>query len=200
MDFTGIIGVLSGAEFFGLVVMPILIFCARIVDVSIGTIKLVFITKGMKNLAPILGFFEVLIWLLAISQIMQNLTNFINYIAYAGGFATGTYVGLYLEEKLAVGNYIVRIITKKKPQKLIKYLKSYGYGATIVGAKGGSGKSNIILTVVKRKDMDKVVKSIKKFNPRAFYSVEEIKYVTKGKFPRERSYKDNLRKLTRKKK
>ena len=188
-------------DLFGLVIVPILIFCARIIDVSIGTIKLVFITKGMKNIAPVLGFFEVLIWLLAISQIMQNLTNFVNYIAYAGGFAAGTYVGLYLEEKLAVGNYIVRIITKKKPDELVKYLREHGYGATIVGATGYSGKSNnIILTVVKRRDMDKIVSSIKRFNPRAFYSVEEIKYVTKGMFPKEVSYKDNLRRIIKKKK
>lgn len=196
----GVLSPILSSELFGLIIIPVLIFFARIIDVSIGTIKLVFITKGMKKISPILGFFEVLVWLLAISQIMQNLTNFINYIAYAGGFAAGTYVGLYIEEKLAMGNYIIRIITKKKPDRLVKYLRWYGYGATIVEATGGSGKSNIILTVIKRKDIEKVASSIKKFNPMAFYSIEDIKYVTKGKFPKEISYKYKLRRMARKRK
>jgi len=200
MDVTSILSPIMNSDMFDLIIIPILIFFARIIDVSIGTIKLVFITKGMKKISPVLGFFEVLVWLLAISQIMQNLTNFINYIAYAGGFAAGTYVGMYLEEKLAMGNFIVRVITKKKPDSLVEYLRSHGYGATIVGAQGVRSKSNIILTLVKRRDMDKIVSSIKKFNPYAFYSVEEVKYVTKGMFPAERDYKEDLRKILRKKK
>ncbi len=189
-----------GSELFALEVIPILIFCARIIDVSIGTIKLVFITKGFKNISAIMGFFEVLVWLLAISQIMQNLTNFINYIAYAGGFAAGTYISLCLEDKLAMGNYIVRVITKKRPGKLMKYLKDHGYGVTVVGGRGIAGRSNIILTVVKRKDIEKITNCIKRFNPHAFFSIEEIKYVRKGKFPRDSGYKDNIRGLLRKKK
>lgn len=200
MDVLGILSPVLNSEFFGLVIIPILIFFARIIDVSIGTIKLVFITKGMKKIAPVLGFFEVFIWLLAISQIMQNLTNFVNYIAYAGGFATGTYIGLYFEERLAIGNCIIRIITKKRPEKLVKYLRGHGYGATVVGATGGSGRSNIILTVIKRKDIRKATSSIKKFNPKAFYSIEDIRYVTKGKFPKEESYRDEIRKIFKKRK
>ena len=85
------------------VILPLLIFCARITDVSIGTVRIVFIAKGMRLWAPVLGFFEVLIWLVAISQIIKNLTNPVTFVAFASGFAMGNYVGLLIEHKLAMG-------------------------------------------------------------------------------------------------
>ncbi|GAE87820.1 hypothetical protein JCM21531_1220 [Acetivibrio straminisolvens JCM 21531] len=80
-----------------------LIFFSRIIDVTIGTIRIIFVSRGKKYLAPVLGFFEVLVWIVAISQVMQNLNNFACYFAYAAGFATGTFVGIIIEEKLAIG-------------------------------------------------------------------------------------------------
>lgn len=168
------------AEMFSLVVLPILIFCSRILDVSLGTLRIIFVSKGMKHLSPVIGFFEILIWLLAISQIMQNLNNWVNYVAYAGGFAAGTYVGLYIEDRLAMGSLVVRIIVKKNPSKLVKFLRSDGYRSTVIDAMGGNGPSKIILAVVKRKDLKDVIKIIKKFNPRAFYSIEDVRTVSNG--------------------
>ncbi|HER42916.1 MAG TPA: hypothetical protein ENO08_00460, partial [Candidatus Eisenbacteria bacterium] len=81
------------SELFKWVVLPLLIILARVIDVTIGTIRIVFVSRGHKVIAPILGFFEVLIWLLAIGQIMRNLSNFMCYIAYGTGFALGTYMG-----------------------------------------------------------------------------------------------------------
>ena len=105
--------------FFSFVVLPLLIFLARILDVSLGTLRIIFITKEMKYIATLVSFFEVLIWLMAITQIMQNLTNLITYIAYAGGFAMGTLVGIIIDEKLAMGYLSVVVITKKDPTGLI---------------------------------------------------------------------------------
>ncbi|MDD1699528.1 MAG: DUF5698 domain-containing protein, partial [Methanoregula sp.] len=102
-------------EIFTYVIIPLLIFCARICDVSLGTIRVIFISKGIKYLAPIIGFFEVIIWLLAIGQVMNNLTNFVAYGAYGAGFASGTYIGMLIEEKISLGLTSVRIITKKDP-------------------------------------------------------------------------------------
>ena len=93
--------------------LPLLIFCARIIDVSIGTLRIIFVSKGKRNIAPLLGFFEVLVWILAISEIMQNLNNWVCYVAYAAGFAAGNYVGMIIEEKLAIGILIIRIIIIK---------------------------------------------------------------------------------------
>ena len=93
------------------VLIPVLICLARIVDVSIGTLRIIFVSKGMRGIAPILGFFEVIIWLVAIGQIFQNLSNWVNYIAYGAGFAMGNFVGIYIEGKISLGYTLVRIIT-----------------------------------------------------------------------------------------
>jgi uncharacterized protein YebE (UPF0316 family) len=167
------------------VILPLLIFLARIVDVSMGTIRILFISRGTKFLAPLIGFFEVLIWLLAIGQIMQNLTNVLCYIAYAGGFATGTYVGIFIEEKLAMGLLLVRVVTTKDASELIEYLKSADFGVTHVAARGVAGQVRIVLTIIRRKNLNKVVEIIRRFNPNAFYSTENIRYVSKEVFPLE---------------
>jgi uncharacterized protein YebE (UPF0316 family) len=173
-----------GSEMFSIAIIPLLIFLARIVDVSIGTIRIIFITKGMKYISPILGFFEVFVWLLAISQIMQNLTNIVNYVAYAGGFAMGTFVGMYIENRLSVGTMMFRIMSRMDATKLVEFLRSEGYRATHVNAEGDSGNANIIYTVVKRKDLKKVIGIIKKFNPKAFYTYEEVRSVREEGLPR----------------
>jgi len=117
-------------EIFTYVILPIMIFCARICDVSLGTIRVIFISKGIKYLAPIIGFFEVIIWLLAIGQVMNNLTNGVAYIAYGAGFASGTFIGMIIEEKISLGLTSVRIITREDPAELMKYLRSHDYGVT----------------------------------------------------------------------
>ena len=112
------------------VIIPLFIFVARIFDVSIGTLRIILVNRVYKILAPTLGFVEVFIWVVAISKIMENLDNWVNYIFYAAGFATGNFVGMYLEEKLAIGKVGVRIITKKGADKLIKNIGDEGFGIT----------------------------------------------------------------------
>jgi uncharacterized protein YebE (UPF0316 family) len=175
----------TNSDIYTWVILPLLIFLARIVDVSMGTIRILFISRGTKFLAPLIGFFEVLIWLLAIGQIMQNLTNVLCYIAYAGGFATGTYVGIFIEEKLAMGLLLVRVVTTKDASELIEYLKSADFGVTHVAARGVAGQVRIVLTIIRRKNLNKVVEIIRRFNPNAFYSTENIRYVSKEVFPLE---------------
>jgi len=171
------------SEAFKWVILPVLIFCARVVDVSIGTIRIIFVSKGMKVLAPLCGFFEILIWLVAISNVMQNFTNPVLYIGYAGGFATGNYVGMIIEEKLALGLCVIRIITRKDATKLVEFLRAAGYGVTTMDAQGASGPVRIIFTVVRRYDIDEIDSVIQKHNPKAFYSVEDVKFVSEGAFP-----------------
>lgn len=175
------------SEIFAWVILPILIFIARILDVSIGTVRIIFISRGMKFIAPLLGFFEVIIWLLAVSQAMKNLTNVMCYIAYGGGFAMGTYVGMIIEDKLAIGTVAVRIITAKDTKGLIQYLQASGYGVTAVDAHGITGKVKLIFTIIKRKDLSDAVEIINRFDPKSFFSVEEIRSASEGVFPSERS-------------
>jgi uncharacterized protein YebE (UPF0316 family) len=170
-------------EVFAYVILPIMIFCARICDVTMGTIRVIFISKGIRYLAPLIGFFEVIIWLLAIGQVMNNLTNIVSYIAYGAGFATGTFIGMYIEEKISLGLTSVRIITKEDPMELMQYLRSHNYGVTSVDGEGGTGRVKMIFTIIRRQDLGHVVSIIKEFHPNAFYSVEEVKSVAEGVFP-----------------
>jgi uncharacterized protein YebE (UPF0316 family) len=167
---------------FSYVIMPLLIFLARICDVSIGTMRIIFVSKGKKNIAPFLGFFEVLIWIIAISKIMQNLDNYINYVAYAAGFATGNLVGMIIEEKLAMGIQMIRVFTSEKGMELVKNLNSNGFGATTIEAHGAKEKVHLIYSIVHRDDVAKVLGVINEFNPRAFFTIEDIKAVNEGIF------------------
>ena len=160
-----------------IILIPVLIFCARILDVSIGTIRIIFIARGMRKLSAVLGFFEVLIWLVAIVQIMNNLNSPIHYIAYAGGFAMGNFVGISIEDRLSMGNVMIRVVTRKDSAELVKFFNQHKYGITVVDAEGSTGPVKIIFTVVRRKNIQKVVGIIKQFNPNAFYTIEDIRFV-----------------------
>lgn len=164
---------------FDYVVIPFLIFTARILDVSLGTVRIIFVSKGYKRLAPFIGFFEVLIWILAISRVMQNLDNWVCYVAYAGGFAMGNYVGMIIDEKLALGYELVRIITKTEADKLVKVLRDEGYGTTQVKASGSEGEVAVIYVIINRKKQKPVIELIRKFNPKALYTIEDIRFVNR---------------------
>ena len=165
------------------VVLPILIFCARVTDVTLGTLRIIFISRGRRILAPLLGFFEVLIWIVVVSQILQNLHSPLSFIAYAAGFATGNYVGMLIEDKLAIGTLIVRVIVPQEASLLMAQLATAGYGVTSIDAHGTMGAVTLIYTVVKRKDLYAVMTIIQTTYPKAFTSVEEVRSTHEGIFP-----------------
>ncbi len=141
----------------------------------------------MKYLAPVIGFIEILVWLLAIGQIMQNLSNPVCYVAYALGFATGNFVGILIAEKLSLGMVLLRIITTKDPKEMLTSMNEHNYGVTTVNGHGAHGEVKVVFTVVPRKEADKVVRLVKLFDANAFYSIEEVDEVNKGIFPMKRS-------------
>lgn len=149
-----------------------------------------------KLLSTVLGFFEALIWLLAISQIFQNLSSWPTYIAYAGGFASGILVGMLIEEKLAIGRVVVRVITRQPAEELIKYFEKNSYRYSSVDAISDEGEVNILFTVIKREDLKSTVQEIKRFNPKAFYTVEGVKKVSDDDISDEKgfSFRKNLMK------
>jgi uncharacterized protein YebE (UPF0316 family) len=160
------------------IIMPLLVFCARIMDVSAATLRVIFLMQGNKRLAPILGFFESLIWLTAISQILQNIDNIFSYIAFPLGYATGTYVGLVIEERLALGNVLVRVITSVDASKLMDFLKSNDLNFTNIPAEGKFGKVNVLFFAIRRERLTMIMEAIKDFNPKSFYTVESVKSVS----------------------
>lgn len=156
-------------------IIPGLVFLARIIDVSIGTVRVILLSRGNKIVAPLLGFFEVIIWLAAISKVMQNLTNIVCYIAYGAGFATGNYVGMLIESKLALGYQIIRIISSSALQLLPTELRNEGYGVTTFKGKGARGTVNILFSVVSRKKVNEFVKLVLTIEPHAFISIEDVR-------------------------
>lgn len=185
-------GEIFGVDVFRWIVLPLLIFCARIGDVTLGTLRIIFVAKGKKMLASVLGFFEVLIWITVIGQIMQNVNNPVCFIAYASGFAMGNIIGIMVEEKLAIGTLIVRIFTYKNSEQLVNSLKEAGFGVTMVQGSGATGPVHIVYTVVKRCSLPDVTALIQAYNPKAFYSVEELRSVNAGVFPaRNREFSPN---------
>lgn len=162
---------------FAYIILPVLVFLARILDVSIGTLRIIFVSKGLKHFAAMLGFFESLIWLIAVTQVMQNLNSWQTYIAFASGFAAGNYVGVVLEERIALGNLLIRVITQKKANELVQVLRGAGYGVTSVDAMGAAGPVNLIFTISKRRNLNKIISIIKQYNPNAFYTIEDMRYV-----------------------
>ncbi len=172
------------------VVLPALIAIARIMDVSVGTIRLIFVSRGYKYLAPLLGFIEVTIWLLAIGQIMQQLDNFMSYIGYGAGFALGNYIGIVIVEKMSIGTVVIRIIPKMDTTSLIFHLREANYAVTSVNAEGRNGPVNMLFSIVKRKYLEDALKIINQYNPHAFYTIEEVQRVNEGHFkePQRRSF------------
>jgi uncharacterized protein YebE (UPF0316 family) len=171
-------------EIYAWVILPILIFLARICDVSMETIRVIYISRGIKLLAPIIAFFEIVIWLLAIEVVMSNLSNIANFMAFAFGFACGTYVGLIIEEKLSIGMVIIRIITNESSQEEITtFLKEEHIGVTTMDAQGARGSVKMILSLVNRSDLPRIISHLKETNPTSFFSIEDVRYVNEGIFP-----------------
>jgi uncharacterized protein YebE (UPF0316 family) len=169
------------------VILPILIFFARIMDQTIGTMRLIFLSKGMKYIAPFLGFFEVIIWLLAVGQIMQHLDNWLSYVAYGAGFATGNFIGMLLEEKISLGTVIIRVILSRQSPDLINELKTQNFGLTLVDAEGAKGSVKLIFSIIRRKELSNFIDTIHQYNPNSFYTIEDVKSANEGIFRRTNS-------------
>ncbi len=170
----------TNSDWFAWVVLPILIMLSRIMDQTLGSMRLIFLSKGQKVLAPMLGFFEVIIWLVAVAQIMKHLDNVMCYIAYGTGFALGNYIGMIIEEKLSIGNVIVRIVPKKDTVALVEELRKKNFGVTTMLAEGKNGTVQMVFTIIKRKQTEDVIATINHYNPNAFYSIEDIRTVKEG--------------------
>jgi uncharacterized protein YebE (UPF0316 family) len=176
---------LMGFDVYSWVVVPLLIFCARIADVTLGTLRFVFISRGYRWLAPIMGFFEVIIWLVAIREVLVNLRNVVCILAYGLGFATGNFIGLWLEKKLSIGMVFVRVVLRNGNKELMDFLKVNYYGYTIVEGEGSREKVKILFTIIKRKKLESVLTAISQYTPNAFYTIENIHSARIGIYPLE---------------
>lgn len=171
---------LSGSGIFNLppLLIPVLIFFSRIIDVSLGTLRILYLGKGRRTYASILGFLEVFIWLIAISQVLQNLNGLYSYIMYSAGFATGTFVGMTIERHFILGRSLIRIIVPREDTRLAETLMESGHRITHLEAQGNKGPVEVIFSVVKRDKLNEILGVIRRDKPNAFYSIEDVRTAT----------------------
>ncbi|MRR31900.1 DUF2179 domain-containing protein [bacterium] len=161
----------------------LLVFFARVIDVSLQTMRIIFISRGKKNIAPLLGFVEVFIWIAATGQLVRNLNDVWSYLAYAAGFAVGSYLGMYIDGRLALGTKIIRTIIPGDARDLTLQLHDAGYGVTSVPGQGSAGPVTMVYSIVKRRSLPEAVGIIHNLHPRAFVSIQDVSAVEKGIFP-----------------
>lgn len=164
--------------------LPIIIFFGRIVDVSLGTLRIIFVSKGERLKAPIIGFFEILIWVVIISQVFSRANDMVTYLSYAAGYAAGNYVGILIEKRIAFGVILCRVYTNKSGSKLLKLFTLNGFGATMTHGTGSVNEVDIIETILERKHLKRVSKIVLEFDKDAFYVIEDIRTRSRGVFPK----------------
>lgn len=163
-----------------LVGLPLLIFTARLTDVTLGTVRIIFVSRGLRKVAPLVGFFEILVWLVAISQVLQHLDKPLNLVAYAAGFATGTYCGILLEGKLGLGLLALRVITEEDASELTEELRGARFGVTSFAARGVRGRVRLLFTILQRSDLERALEIVRRRHPRAFVSVSDVRAASEG--------------------
>lgn len=152
------------------------IFFARVVDVSIGTLRSILIIRGYRLLGATLGFFEILIWVAAAAQVIQNLDTWVYAVAYAGGFATGNYVGSWLEGRLALGAEIVRAISPTPQVDLARRLQGEGFEVVQIPGQGpAGGPIEVLLVVESRRRVPRLLQAIRDADPRAVCTVSDVR-------------------------
>jgi len=159
---------------------PLVIFGLRVCDMSLDTLRVLFVVRGRKPLAWILGFFQSAIWVMAITSVLSNLDNLWNIAAYAGGFATGNVVGMAIEERLAIGYSNLQIISSRRGAAIAEALRNAGHAATEMPARGRDGTVSVISCSVRRRDISRVSKEVDKIDPDAFLTVEDIRPIHRG--------------------
>lgn len=158
----------------------LLIFLLRVADMSLDTIRLLFVVRGRKGLAWILGFFQSLIFIVAISEVLTNANNLLNILGYASGFATGNVVGMWIEERLAVGHTLVTVISSMRGAAIAEALRKEGYAVTEIPGRGKDGAVTVLHCSVQRKDTNTVDTIVLEADPSAFVTTEDMRPLRRG--------------------
>lgn len=163
----------------------LLIFVAKCADVSLATIRTIFVVKGMKKMAFFIGIFEIIIYLTAMNYVLSDMGNPMKIMSYALGFATGNVVGITLESKLAIGLITAQIFTSKSVEEFATYLRENGFGVTVIEGRGKEGIKYIMQIVLDRKKLNKLEKTALDYDPSSFITVSETRTVRGGYFGRD---------------
>ncbi len=166
-----IINALSGA---------LLIFILRVVGVTLATLRTLLMTRSLEWQSAFLGFFEVLVYVLAIGKVVNDLNNIPNVIGYCLGFSVGTVIGIRLERRMALGFVAVHVVSSEKGHLVAQALRDAGFGATLSWGEGRSGAVAIIEAVVGRKEADAAADVVHSADTDAFVVIEEARSVDRG--------------------
>ena len=156
-----------------LIVDLLFIFALRAVDVGIGTVRIVLLSRGRRWPATALGFFESLIWVIAVSRVLDGLDDPWRMVAFAAGFAAGTYAGSVVEEWLAIGQSLVRILAPVDTFPVASLLRERGFACSVFNGDGMDGEIRLTMAVVPRKSVREVTELINAANPSAFVTVDQ---------------------------
>jgi uncharacterized protein YebE (UPF0316 family) len=163
-------------DFFGALIIALF----RILDVSLGTLRVILVVRGKRLLAAIIGFFEVMIFLVVLGKVVNNLHNIYNILGYCFGFATGTYLGSIIEEKMALGYVMIQIISVRKDEFLKDFFKKRGYPFTIIPGEGREGPHELIQIVLSRSELNFTIELVKRIDPKAFITIIETQRILGG--------------------
>ncbi len=157
-----------------------LIFVLRVLDMSLDTLRVLVVMRGRKGIAWVLGFFQALIFVLAIGSVLRDLDNLLNILGYAAGFATGNVIGILLEERLAIGHVHLSIVSSRWGNAIADRLRSDGYAVTEVPARGRDGTVTMLSCSVLRKNLVNVHKTVSEIDNGAFITSEDVRPVRRG--------------------
>ena len=165
----------------------LIVFVARCLDISLATIRILMILHGQRFYAAVIGFFESLIFISVLTYILQGLNDIPSLFFYALGFATGNYLGIFVEEKVAIGCANIQVISRTNPERLIDEIRQKGFGVTVVDGHGREGTiRKIIHVLIKRKDMKVLMDLIEQIDDHAFVTVLDTKKIVGGYFSKKK--------------
>jgi uncharacterized protein YebE (UPF0316 family) len=158
----------------------LLIFALRVSDMTLDTLRMLFVMRGKKRIAWVLGFFQSAIFVLAIGKVLTQLNNPLNIIGYAAGFATGNVVGMIIEERIAIGHILINIISPRRGSAIVTHLRQNGYAVTELSGRGKDGMVSMINCSVLRRQVDTIRELVNEIDPEAFITAEDVRPVRRG--------------------
>lgn len=165
-----------------LLLQALFVFSARIIDVSMGTLRTILLVKGQRKIAAMLGFFEVMIYLIVLKKVVGSIDQPILIVVYCLGYATGNMVGSKIEERLSIGRVIAQVIVKDSYEELVRILREAGFGVTIFEGEGMEGKSYMLNIILERKQIQKLYQVIEGCDCGAFITTMDIRSSLGGYF------------------
>ncbi len=167
-------------EFIPVALLPILIFFIRVTDMSLDTMRVLFVVRGRRAQAWVVGFLQSALWVIAVASVLSHLDNLFNVLAYAAGFATGNVVGMQIEERLAIGHSHLRVISPQRGEAVAAAVRAAGYAVTELSGRGKDGTVSILTTSVRRRDIDPVRSEVLRADPDAFMTLSDVRPLHRG--------------------